>query len=200
VNAIVTVLSLFVVSLLLAGCLSGSSQPQSNNNTPSVIDSANNSGFQPATGVVLNGSKVTAEYVGTLENGTMFDTNIASEAAKQNVTLPADLPPFMVTIGLHQVIPGFEKALLGMKVGQEKTVSIPVADAYGEPNPQMIVEINGTELDQGNSTAKVGMYVTTPYGQRGLITNVTNGTIMVDFNHPLAGKNLVFKIIVKKIE
>ncbi len=81
---------------------------------------------------VKKGDTVRVHYVGKFQGGKVFDTSMLKEAQKAGLYNPArDYRPLQVKIGSGQVIPGFEEALIGMKVNEEKDVSIPPAKAYG---------------------------------------------------------------------
>ena len=131
-----------------------------------------------------NGDIVQVDYTGTLENGTVFDTSVGGE-------------PLNFTLGEGQVIPGFEQAVLGMKVGESKTFTIPADEAYGQYRDDLVQVINREDLPAGLDP-EVGEQLQGPRpgGGTGVgtITNVTNTTITVDFNNPLAGKDLTFEI------
>ena len=131
-----------------------------------------------------NGDIVQVDYTGTLENGTVFDTSEGGE-------------PLEFTLGEGKMIPKFEQAVLGMKVGESKTVTIPADEAYGQYRDDLVQVINREELTN-IPNPEVGQQL---YGSQtdgttitGTITNVTDTTITVDFNPPLAGKNLTFEI------
>jgi len=137
-----------------------------------------------------NGDTVQVDYTGTLENGTVFDTSEGRE-------------PLEFTLGQHQMIPGFEQAVLGMKVGESKTVTIPAEDAYGPYRDDMVQVIDREELTNiPNPEVGQQLQGSQPGGGTitGTITNVTDTTITVDFNHPLAGKNLTFEIKLVSIQ
>src|SRR3989338_3100845 len=86
-----------------------------------------------------DGDKVSVDYLGTLESGEIFDTNIAEEAKKAGVyNEQRPYEPLEFTIGAHEMIAGFEKAVLEMKLGETKEVSIPPEEAYGESDPTRI--------------------------------------------------------------
>ena len=147
-----------------------------------ILISGCNAGLNAAQ--AKNGDTVKVDYTGKLENGTVFDTSEGRE-------------PLNFTLGAGQVIPGFEKAVLGMKVGESKNVTIPVDEAYGEYNDTLVVVVNRENLTN-IPNPEVGQQL---YGSQtdgttitGTITNVTDTTITVDFNPPLAGKNLTFEI------
>ena len=137
-----------------------------------------------------NGDIVQVDYTGKLENGTVFDTSEGRE-------------PLNFTLGAGQVIPGFEQAVLGMKVGESKTVTIPVDEAYGEYNDTLVVVVNRENLTNIlNPDVGQQLQMTLPGGGTsiGTVTNATDTTITIDFNHPLAGKDLTFEIELVSIQ
>ena len=133
------------------------------------------------------GSKVKVHYTGTLNDGTVFD----SSEGKQ---------PLEFAIGENQVIKGFENGVKEMRLNEEKTIKTNAKEAYGEKNNQLIItvprdkfppeiEVNGRLILKG------------PQGRQlpAVITEVTNDNVIIDLNHPLAGKELNFKIKVVAI-
>jgi len=131
------------------------------------------------------GNSVSVFYTGMFTNGTVFDSNV-------NGT------PITFTVGSHQVIPGFENALVGMKAGQTKTVHIPVDQAYGPYKPEYIHVINRTgslatmELTEGAMLTYRNPATNTMSMVK--ILSVTPDTVTVDGNSPLAGEPLTFTI------
>jgi len=141
-----------------------------------------------AAQTVAAGDNISVYYTGTLTNGTVFDSNVGKQ-------------PLVFTVGAGQMIPGFDQGVVGMKLNEPKTITIPANEAYGEVNPQLIITAPLSQF--GNQTPSVGMIVTTvSNGQQiqGMVTavNATNAT--VDFNPPLAGQTLIFNITVVKIQ
>ena len=131
---------------------------------------------------VAKGDNVSVYYTGTFTNGTVFDSNVGRA-------------PLNFTVGAGQLITGFDNAVLGMTVGETKNVTIPMNEAYGPVNPAMIVSVALSVF--GNSTITPGMTVTrTVNGQYfpGIVRSVNATNATIDFNSPLAGKDLVFKI------
>ena len=137
-----------------------------------------------------NGNIVQVHYTGTLADGTVFDTSV-------------DREPLEFTLGAGQMIPGFEQAVPGMKVGESKTITIPAADAYGPRRDDMIIEVNREELPDGLDP-KVGeqLPMTRTDGGISMVTviKVAEKTITIDTNHPLAGKDLTFEIELVQIQ
>lgn len=133
------------------------------------------------------GDTVKVTYEGRLDNGEIFDT---SQHGEHN-------HPIEFTIGNHEVIKGFEDAVLGMEIEDEKNFSIQPKDAYGENREELVREFPRNEVPLQNEP-KEGMFLSlrTPDGKEfsAKITKVTPEEITLDFNHPLAGKRLNFKI------
>lgn len=139
---------------------------------------------------IKKGDKVKVHYNGTLEDGTVFDS---SEKHAE---------PLEFEIGAGQIIKGFEDAVLQMKKGQEKDVKIKPSEAYGEHNAQLIRKVPKDQLPKGQEL-KAGMMlaVRLPNGMQlpAKIMDVENDSVTIDFNHPLAGKTLNFRIKVVEI-
>ncbi len=140
-------------------------------------------GLGNAASIVANGDNVSVYYTGSYTNGTVFNSNVGRQ-------------PFNFTVGANQVIPGFDQAVIGMRMDQNRTVTIPVNEAYGPINPALIISVPANAF--GNQAIHVGTVVarTTPTGQQisGVITAINTTNVTVDFNSPLAGKVLVFNI------
>ena len=134
-----------------------------------------------------SGDKVKVHYTGTLDDGSVFD----SSENKQ---------PLEFTIGENQVIPGFENGVKDMKLNQEKTIKIKPEDAYGEKNEQLIREI---PRDKFPPEVQVGgsLILKSPEGQQipAVVTEVKDDSVTIDLNHPLAGKELTFKVKVVEV-
>ena len=131
------------------------------------------------------GKKVSVHYVGTLDDGTKFDS---SRDRNQ---------PLEFECMAGQMIPGFDAAVNQMEVGQTITVKIPAAEAYGEPDPKMIIRMQFEALP-GSEKLQVGQHpvLATPDGRPVpcVVVAKDNETITFDMNHELAGKDLTFEI------
>lgn len=134
---------------------------------------------------VKEGDKVKVEYTGTFEDGTVFDS---SEKHGQ---------PLEFQVGSKQVVPGFEKALIGMEKDEEKEITLKPEEAYGDPNPELVKKIPKDQMPK-DKELKPGMMlgVGLPTGQQipAMIKEVGDTEVTIDLNHPLAGKVLIFKI------
>jgi len=138
---------------------------------------------------VEKGNTIKVEYTGSFEDGEVFD---ASEKHGQ---------PLEFKAGEGMVVPGFDAAVLGMEVGEEKEFTLQPKDAYGKPNPQAIQKV---PKDKFPAEAKEGMMIGVPLpnGQQipAKITKIDDKEVTIDMNHPMAGKTLVFKIKIVSVE
>ncbi len=140
---------------------------------------------------VENGNTVCFHYVGTLDDGSEFDNSYT-----RGETLTGN-------IGEGHLIPGFESALIGMSVGEKKAFTVSPENAYGEHNPSQIHKFPPTSFP-GDFVAEIGEIVQ-GQSQDGQVFNAkiidaNEEEVTLDFNHPLAGKNLNFEIEVVSIE
>ena len=134
-------------------------------------------------------STVKVHYTGKLADGEVFDTSDGKE-------------PIEFTLGQGQLIPGFEKGLIDMKLNEKKTINMTKDEAYGEVNETLIQEVKKTDLPQ-DMEPKVGMGLVSksPEGQEInlMVVEVKEETIVIDGNHPLAGRDLIFDLEVVEI-
>lgn len=146
------------------------------------------------------GDTVSVDYVGTLENGTVFDTSMQSVAAENNMLDPQrPYQPLQFTIGSGSLIKGFDNAVVGMKVGETKDIKLNPGEAYGEIKSGLIVSVNASRIQTEGEELKVGSEVFLETGATGKVIKIENGNATIDFNHPLAGQILNFKITLVKI-
>ncbi|MCK4732484.1 MAG: peptidylprolyl isomerase [Methanophagales archaeon] len=152
------------------------------------------------TEVVKAGDYVQVDYVGKLKDGTVFDTSIekiAKDSGKYNPNRAYQ--PLGFKVGAGQMIPGFDKGVVGMAVAEKKTLTIPPEDAYGHPREDMLITQPIEDVTKAGITPEVGLSVRTNQGMSGTIIKVTDTEVVVDFNHELAGKTLVFDVTLVSI-
>lgn len=134
------------------------------------------------------GQTVRVHYTGTLRDGSVFDSSRDGE-------------PLEFTLGSGEVIPGFEEAVLGMSVGDEKTVEIPYDQAYGPHRSELLLPLERNQLPD-EMTPEVGQSLQMSDGRQTFpvtIREVGSDTVVLDANHPLAGKDLVFVLTLLEI-
>lgn len=133
---------------------------------------------------VKKGDTVRVHYHGKLDDGSTFDSSENRE-------------PLEFVVGSGQVIKGFDQALVDMKVGDKKKVHIPVDEAYGQHNSEMVMEFPKKDFPQ-DMEPQLGMnlQLSNAQGQefQVVISEIREESVMLDANHPLAGKDLHFEI------
>ncbi|MDG6249677.1 peptidylprolyl isomerase [Methanocalculus sp.] len=136
------------------------------------------------------GDVVSVHYTGTLEDGAVFDSSLERE-------------PLEFEVGAGQVIPGFDQGVLGMVAGESRRIEIPAAEAYGERNEEMVFPVPKDQFPP-DITPGVGDRFQVQVGEDQIIeveiTEITDDAVMLDANHPLAGKTLVFEITLVEIK
>ena len=139
--------------------------------------------------IVKDGCVVTLEYTLSGEDGAVIESSKGK-------------PPLKYTHGQHQIIPGLERELTGMKTGEEKSIKVTPEDGYGTVDPKAFREFPREKLPP--EALKVGTVLTarTPDGQAipVRVHEVKENIVVLDFNHPLAGKTLTFDVKVAEIQ
>jgi len=138
---------------------------------------------------VLSDSTVTVNYTGRLEDGTIFDSSTVEGRE-----------PMTTKLGQGQLIKGFEEGLVDMTEGDKKTVEIESAEAYGEYLDYLIQEVEKSQMP-GEVEVGMPLQAQTEMGVvQFVVKEVKDETIVLDANHPLAGKKLIFDLEVVSID
>jgi len=135
------------------------------------------------------GDTVKVHYTGKLEDGTVFDTS-------------ADREPLEFKIGEKQLIPDFEQAVIGMEPGESKSIQIVSENAYGPHHEEMVMVVERKDIPEGlNPQVDQRLQVQQQSGQSFVVTvtAVSEASVTMDGNHPLAGKDLSFDIQLTEI-
>lgn len=137
---------------------------------------------------------VEIEYLGKVKNGGIFDTNIKEEAKK--IPLEIDPKPFVICLGQNMILPAIDNFLIGKPLG---TYNLDLApeNAFGKRNPDLVKTFPLSAFKNQNTMPHPGMvfYFDNLIGK---INSVSGGRVIVDFNNPLAGKPVEYKVTVKK--
>ena len=137
---------------------------------------------------IEDGSKVQLHFSVAIENGVEIDNTRSRDE------------PVSLVIGDGNLLPGFEKALFGLRAGDRRTVSLPPEDAFGEWNPENVQRFDTVKFEQRpevghmiefEDKAKASLF--------GVVMSVEDDITEIDFNHPLAGKNITFAVEIFKV-
>ena len=137
---------------------------------------------------IKNGDRVSVNYTGKLEDGSIFDSSLQEGRT-----------PLEATLGQGMLIPGFENGLIGMSIGETKTVEIEPENAYGTYNNDMVQEVASNQVPEG---VQVGdsLMGQSQYGPMQVtVKEIKSDTVVLDMNHPLAGKKLIFDLEVVSV-
>jgi len=139
---------------------------------------------------IKEGSYVKVEYTGTLEDGTLFDSTEEQGC------------PLEFQVGANQVIEGFEKAIVAMELDEEKEIVLKPEDAYGDYQEDMKRDIPKENMPADELEEGMTLMATLPTGMQVPVTvmKITDESVKIDLNHPLAGKTLNFKLKVVEIK
>ena len=136
------------------------------------------------------GDTVAVHYTGKLEDGEVFDSS-------------RDRDPLEFEIGSGQVIPGFDRAVEGLEVGESREVTLKPEEGYGEPREDLVVDVErGQFPDESEPEVGRQVQVQVAPGQNRIatITGIADETVTLDLNHPLAGKPLTFDVELLEIK
>ena len=140
-------------------------------------------------GAVAAGTEVSIEYTLKLDETNVFDTNVGAE-------------PLIYVQGSRQIVPGLEKALEGMKVGESKRVTVQPEEGYGTVHKEAFMEIEKEKVPQDARQVGAQIQGRAENGQvvRARVAEIKDETVTLDFNHPLAGKTLYFEVKILGIQ
>jgi len=134
-------------------------------------------------------STVTVNYTGKLEDGSVFDSSL-NEGRE----------PLKATLGQGSLIPGFEKGLIDMSEGESKTISIPFSEAYGERRDELVAEVPKDRVPEEVEVGQMLQTMTQQGPMNVLVKEVNENSVVLDANHPLAGKDLTFELELISVE
>jgi peptidyl-prolyl cis-trans isomerase B (cyclophilin B) len=150
---------------------------------------------------VAPGDRVEVDYVGRFADGTVFATTRPDVAADHGLAGDGDeRSPLSFVVGAGEVVAGLEEAVVGLAAGEETTVTLPPAEAYGEHDPGRVREYDPeTFAAMVGAPPRVGDHVEAANGLHGDVVAVDD-VVRVDFNHELAGRTLVLDVRVRAVE
>jgi FKBP-type peptidyl-prolyl cis-trans isomerase 2 len=179
---------LTTTALLVLGCSGDDSSNETTtaaNQPPTTSTTAVSSDQAPAATSAQDGDTVAVHYVGTLDDGSQFDSSRDRGE------------PLTFLVGSDQVIKGFDDAVRGMAVGDVVTVRIPPEEAYGEVDPELIFSV---PIEEAPDDVAVGDEVLIGGITPGMVTAVTADEVEIDTNHRFAGQALTFEVELLSID
>ncbi len=147
--------------------------------------------------IVKKGDFIKINYTGYVKDTKeVVDTTVESIAKEHN--LSGKFEPIVIVAGKNYLIKGVDNALIGMKEGEKKEVVVLPRDGFGERKPELIKTFSMRQFSKNNRLPKVGdtIQIGNVYGR---VININGGRVRVDFNHPLAGKTLIYELEVLEI-
>jgi FKBP-type peptidyl-prolyl cis-trans isomerase SlpA len=133
--------------------------------------------------MIKEGTKVKLHYTGKFEDGTVFDSSMVE-----------DREPIEFVVGSGMLIPGFEQGVIGMNSGDKKTIEVEPSQGYGEFREELSQEVSVSQLPEGVQVGDV-LTAETPAGPINVVVKEINeDKAIVDANHPMAGKTLIFDL------
>lgn len=136
--------------------------------------------------IVEKDKVISIQYTAKDEGGTVVDGNI-------------DFEPLEYLHGYGNILEGLETALAGLKIAEETKVVLEPAQAYGDFNPELVFEVNRQQFPEGADGLQLGTMVQASDGQELIVTDIDGDKIILDGNHPFAGRTLQFDVTIKDI-
>ncbi len=149
--------------------------------------------------VIKEGDFVELEFTGMTSDNIVFDTTSREVAEKSGLLKDGqDYRPIVICIGKGQLIKGLDSQLIGKEAGKEYTIAIAAEDGFGKRQAKLLQMVPIKKFTENNIKAVPGLELNVD-GVFGVVKSVTGGRVLVDFNHPLASKDLIYKIKVNRI-
>jgi FKBP-type peptidyl-prolyl cis-trans isomerase 2 len=148
---------------------------------------------------VKEGSIVEVNYTGKVAaSNTVFDTTVEKRAIEAGIfNEKAGYKPVVVVVGENELLRGLDSALKGMRVGEQKKITLRPSEAFGERNPKLVRVLPLKEFKRQKMQPVPGLIVEAN-GRQGKVQSVSGGRVRVDFNHPLAGKELEYELKIER--
>ena len=141
---------------------------------------------------------VEVDYTGKLPDGTLFDTTSETVALEHHFHAEkTKYGPIIICVGEHQILPGLDQEIMGKEIGTEYTMTLAPENAFGKRDIKQLKVIPLNTFRQHNLAPQPGLQVDVD-GERGTVTSVSGGRVIVNLNHPLAGKEVVYTIKVNR--
>jgi FKBP-type peptidyl-prolyl cis-trans isomerase SlyD len=142
---------------------------------------------------------IEVDYTGRLEDGTVFDTTLENVAKENNIYNPnMKLKPAVVCVGQGQLVSGLDKDFVGKEVGQDLKVNLEAQNAFGKRDIKRMRIVPMNDFKQHKVQPRPGLEIDID-GERGIVSKVAGGRVIVNFNHPLAGRNISYSYKINRV-
>ncbi|MBU4246402.1 MAG: FKBP-type peptidyl-prolyl cis-trans isomerase [Nanoarchaeota archaeon] len=148
-----------------------------------------------------NGTFVQIEYLGKIkESGEIFDLTYENIAKEKKIYNPnVNYGPITIILGNKQILASLDSKIKEMNVGEKKTIVLETKEAFGERSAEFVKIIPLSNFTRQNMHPQVGQFITLANNLQGRVLSVSSGRVKIDFNHPLAGKELEYEVVLNKI-
>jgi FKBP-type peptidyl-prolyl cis-trans isomerase 2 len=143
------------------------------------------------------GEFIEIEFTGNVKDtGIVFDTNMKKDAEKAKLDVK-NIKPFILSIGKEMIVKGFDEDLQGKEIGKEYSLEIKPEKAFGKRNPSLVKMVSLRAFKEQDINPQRGMTLSLD-GKIARVLSVSGGRVLIDFNNPLAGKDVVYKYKIKR--
>lgn len=140
---------------------------------------------------------VEVEYTGQLTDGTIFDTTSEKVAKEQQLGEKRTFGPIVICIGEHQILPGLDAQLVGKEISKEYTITLSPEQAFGKRDIKKMRIVPASTFREHKMDPHPGLQIDMD-GELGTVTQISGGRVIVNFNHPLSGKEVTYKVTVRR--
>mgnify|MGYP006435244951 CR=1 FL=1 len=142
---------------------------------------------------------IEVDYTGRLEDGTVFDTTVEKVAKENNFFNPnLKLKPAVICVGQGQLLSGLDKDFVGKEVGQDLKVDLEAQNAFGKRDVKRMRIVQMNDFKEHNLQPRIGLEIEID-GEKGIISKISGGRVIVNFNHPLAGKKVSYSYKINRV-
>jgi len=147
---------------------------------------------------IKKGDFIELDYTGTVDGGKVFDTTIAAVAAKEKLNARAGFKPVIICVGEGHLLPGIDVHLEGKALPGKHTIELKTEAAFGKKDAKLLKLIPLKKFHDSKIEPFIGLDLNID-GNYGIVRSISGGRVTVDFNHPLAGKDVTYELDVKRL-
>ena len=146
---------------------------------------------------VQKGDFIEINYTGKLSDGTVFDTTVKEVAEQNKIHSHGHLHPAEICVGEKQLLPGLDAAIPNKEIGKQYSITLAPEEAFGKRDVKKMKIVPSSTFKEHKVQPQPGLQIDVD-GERGTVTRVSGGRVIVNFNHPLAGKEVMYNYTIEK--